>query len=264
MTKLQIGVLLTATALFFVIYFGCETKPTEQRAIEKSRALTAEGASVEVLLQEAKAALTAAEAGRILALEQALEEAPTDSLRAGRYQELSGAWYESDQPALAGYYAEQVAELRNSEESWSIAGTTYTICLQRTENERIRNYCANRAVKCYESAISLNPANPVHKVNLALVYTENPPAENPMRGIQMLLDLNQSDPDNVLVLNSLGRLAIRTGQFDRASERLEKAASIEPDNRNTICLLAQAYEGAGQAEEAREYGERCRRLLEEK
>ena len=261
MTKLQIGVLLSAIAFFFALYFGCDIKPKEQQAIEKSRVIAAESASIEVLLREAKKDIGPAEASAFLALEQSLAEAQADSARSQVLKTISGRWYEYGYPAIAGHYAEQVAELDNSEESWSIAGTTYTICLQRTEEERLRNFCTGRAVKSYENAISINPANPAHQVNLALVYTEHPPQDNPMRGIQMLLDLNQSDPDNVLVLNSLGRLAIRTGQFDRAVERLERAASIEPENRNTICLLAQAYEGAGPAEKAQQYGEQCRRLL---
>ena len=58
----------------------------------------------------------------------------------------------------------------------------------------------------------------------------------------MLLALNEKYPDDVLVLNALARLAVKTGQWDRAKARLEKSASLQEDNASTICLLADVYQ----------------------
>lgn len=258
MTKLQIGILASSLVLLFALYYGCETVPQEVRAIEKSRALEGTATNSEVLIQEAKSGLEPEELNEVLVLEQELSQAMGDSIRLGVIQELSGTWFRFEHPAIAGTYAEQAANILNNEDSWSIAATTYTICVQRSEDGRIREFCTEKAVQAYESAISLNPSNLTHKVNLALLYTENPPQDNPMRGVLMLVDLNQQAPENVLVLNSLGRLAIRTGQYDRAVTRLNEALQQEPENKNTICLLAQAYEGLGNTQQAQEFGERCR------
>ena len=57
MTKLQIGTILTAIALFLGLYFGCDTNPPEQAAIEKSRALTVESTDINALLLEAKSGM---------------------------------------------------------------------------------------------------------------------------------------------------------------------------------------------------------------
>jgi len=78
--------------------------------------------------------------------------------------------------------------------------------------------------------------------------------------VLMLRTLNQEEPNNVLVLNALGRLSIRTGQFDNAVKRLNAALDSEPENATTICLLAQAYEGAGNAEQATVFAEQCRQM----
>jgi len=262
MTKLQLSVIGAAILLFLVLYVGCEIVPRDMQALEKTRAVAVESTNLDVLLQKAKADLPAADLTAVLALEQQLEEALTDSVRLPILKDLSGQWFTFGEPAIAGTYAEQVAQVLATEESWSIAGTTFTICVQRSEEEKERNYCTDHAVTAYESAISLNPANSAHKVNLALLYAENPPADNPMRGISMLLDLNRQDPRDVLVLNSLGRLAIKTGQYERAIERLEEAQAVDSQNANTICLLSQAYEGAGDPERAQQYQERCRNLTE--
>lgn len=258
MTKLQWAVIASAIALFLLMYFGCDNKPRDIKALEKSRALVAESTDVNALLQEAKASLSPAQSASILALEARLDEAGADSAGLELLKELSGQWYGLGAPALAGYYAQRVAEARGTEEAWSIAGTTYTICIQRSQDTKIRDFCTGRAVQAFENAISLNPASLAHQVNLALAYSANPPQDDPMKGILMLRNLNQNNPDNVLILNTLGRLSIQTGQYARAIERLERALAIEPGNIDATCLLAQAYEGAGESGKASEFAEKCR------
>lgn len=260
MTKLQLTVISSAILLFLILYLGCKTKPPKQQALEKSRVLVAESTDIRVLLSEAKSKLRPIESSEVLALEQQIAESNSDSLKVELWKTLSGKWYSFRQPAIAGYYAQNIAESEGSEEAWSIAGTTYAICVQNHQEAKIRSYCSSRAIKAFENAISLNPDNIAHQVNLALSYAENPPQDNPMKGVLMLIELNKANPDNVLVLNNLGRLAIKTGQTDRAIQRLEKAASIEPDNRTTNCLLARVYEQSGQSEKAQIFARKCESL----
>ena len=260
MTKLQILVIGSAALLFFVLYFGCDTKPEQQKALEKTRALAAESTDINTLIKAAKTDLSSDAVNTILAMEQQLDAAIDDTVKISFQEQLSGIWFELGYPAISGYFAQKIAESINSEDSWSIAGTTYTICIQRSEEEKIKSFCSGRAVQSFENAISINPSNINHKVNLALCYTEYPPKENPMKGILMLVDLNKEEPENVVVLNTLARLAIRTGQFDRAVERLSKAVSIEPNNAKSNCLLAQAYDGAGDQVQAAQYAEKCKQL----
>ena len=260
MTKLQWIVVGTAVALAFVMYFGCDTTPKDIAAVEKTRALSAESTDIGSMLQSAKHELSALEASNVLALENELDNALADSAKIEPYKALSGQWYDLGNPGIAGYYAQQIAEIENTEQSWSIAGTTYTICIQRSEEEKIRDFCTGRAINAFENAISINPDDLAHQVNLALAYTYNPPQDNPMKGILILRELNQKAPDNVLVLNTLARLAIRTGQYDKAIERLERALKLEANNPATPCLLAQAYEASGNMVKAQAAAEKCRLL----
>ena len=260
MTKQQILAVASALITILVLYFGCDTKPRDHQALEKSRALAAVSTTLEVLVGEAKANLAPANRDQLIALESEFEATADDSLRASILKELAGMYYSFGFPAVSGGYAERVAAIENSEESWSIAGTTYAICVQREESEKIRNFCTDGAVNAFESAISLNPANLANRVNLALVYTKNPPPGDPMKGIGMLLDLNSQFPESVLVLNNLARLALQTGQNERAVERLEDARGYEPENEVTICLLAQAYGRLGETEKAKQFDIQCRSL----
>nr|HRO74505.1 bacterial transcriptional activator domain-containing protein [Saprospiraceae bacterium] len=69
--------------------------------------------------------------------------------------------------------------------------------------------------------------------------------------------LNKQHPKNVTVLNQLGRLALQTKQYDKALERLEAAIQLEPDNKNTNCLLATVYQETGNQAKADEYNKKC-------
>jgi len=260
MTKLQWLVILIGLVLFGVLYFGFDTKPSKIKTAEQSRALATETTSIQNLLQEAKVKLKPDEAGNILAIEQKLDQAAVDSAKISSFKALSGAWYRLKYPEIAGFYAEEAATLENSEDAWSIAGTTYVLCLQQSSDNKIRSYCTQRAVGAFENAISINATNTQHRVNLAMVYIENPPTENPMRGVQLLLDLNKSNPNDILVLLTLAKQGIRTGQLDKAKERLNSVLAIESNNKDANCLLAQILEQQGNQVEAARYGQKCKDL----
>jgi tetratricopeptide (TPR) repeat protein len=257
MTKSQIATVGAAVLLLLVMYIGCDTKPQKIKDVEKSRSLVTEATDINVLLTEAKDSLKPSQLALISALEDELAAQPTDTGKVSKLKQLSGQWFQLDRPAIAGHYAEEVAELLNTEESWSITGTTYAIAVQSGRNQRVRDYATGRAVKAFENAISINPKEIGYKLNLALLYTDNPPADNPMKGILMILDLNRANPDNPNILMNLGRLAIRTNQFDKAVERLERALTLDPSLTPAICMLGQAYAGLGQMDKAKSYEQRC-------
>lgn len=260
MTRLQLIIVAACFALFFVLYFGCETTNKEIQDLEKSRQFTKESTDLNVLLQSAQPKLDANTAQELDALQLQLENSTTDTAKVSTLKQLSGRWFELGEPAIAGAYAQGVAEIINDEPSWSTTGTTFLICLQMVQEEEVRSFCMNRAVSAFENAVSINPENPDIRAYLALCYTEVPPQDEPMKGILMLRELNQQHPNNVLILNSLGRLAIRTNQFDRAKERLERSIAIEPNNANATCMLAQVYEQLGETDKAKNFAERCSKL----
>lgn len=258
MNKAQILIVFAGLVLFSTLYFGLDTKPDKQKSVERSRSLQGESTSFETLLEEAAEHLSPAQKIQADELEQQIKAAPDDAARIPLLKKLSGLWYGFNQLPIAGGFAEQVAELENVDSAWSVAGGTFFTGLMAATDPKIRQYCASHAVKAFESAASLAPEVVEHRVNLALVWAENPPPDNPMQAVLMLRDLESKHPENASVYNALGRLAIKTGQWQRATERLEKAWSLDKKNPNTPCLLAKAYEGAGNIAKATEYAQRCK------
>ena len=258
MNKLQYSVLISALLLFLGLYLGFDTKPSQQKKVETSRALQGERISVEALLSDGKAHLDPTQAADVTNLEQQASNAATEGERVAILKQMSGLWYRTGNLSLSGVFAEEAAVIENTDTSWSVAGATFFNALSAAESNDLREFTAKRAVKAFESAASLQPDKVEHRVNLALVYAENPPPDNPMKAVLMLRDLESQYPESPAVYNALGRLAIKTGQWERAIERLEKARSLDAANPFTPCLLSKAYEGAGQADKAQELARLCK------
>jgi predicted Zn-dependent protease len=257
MTKLQTIVLVLACLLFCGVYFGTNTNPESQKKVEQERARSATSTSIEVLIKEARLSLSRDTAALIMGLEQELSKSSIDSLKVESLKRLAGLWYDAGHAAVSGHYAEEVANILDTEEAWSIAGTTYMIGGRQASEEKIKRFSYSKAIISLENAVSLDPSDYSNKVNLALNYIEYPQLAGPMKGIMMLREYNEQAPDNVLVLNTLARLAVQTNQFERAIERLTKVISLEPKNKQANCLLVKAYDGLGNKEKAAEYAAKC-------
>jgi Flp pilus assembly protein TadD len=260
MGKAQWIALGAALAIMALLYFGLDTKPRQFRQVEMSRQISLRSTDVRSLLVDARAAVHGGDANRILALEKALEENGDD---VEVLRQLSSAWFALGQGAIAGHYATEVALREGSADAWSIAGTTYSLALRGAKEEKVRRFCLEGGVEAFEKAISLEADEVRHRINLALLYSEFPPENNPMQGILMLVDLHKQYPGEAAVLFHLGRLAIQTGQTEKAVERLQQAATLRPDHLETWLLLASALETSGDLKGAREARLRYETLIQE-
>ncbi|MDF1699000.1 MAG: hypothetical protein P1U56_24320 [Saprospiraceae bacterium] len=243
--------------LFCLIYFGFNTKPKDQRDLEMSRSASIEATGIQNIVMASKKSLTKDELNIIEAMQTEYQNASEEE-KVSKAKGLASKWYEFGSPIVSGYYAEEIAKIENSPEAWSITGTTYSIGLQTSKEEKFLQFAKGRAIKAFETAISLSEDNVTDRINLALIYVDYPD-EGPMQGIQMLLKLNETYPENVQVLNQVARLGLRTNQFDKAIQRLQKALSIEPDNNTSICLIAEAYSKSGQMQLAKEFQDKCKK-----
>ncbi|MBC7885202.1 MAG: hypothetical protein H7X99_06990 [Saprospiraceae bacterium] len=258
MSRNQIIVLIGTVVFFLILYFGFEIIPPKNKDLEMSRTLNIESTGISNLIRDAMMKLDADQKNIIDAVNLDMEKVVNDTLkRIEMIKSLSGMWYDYGFPSIAGTYAEDIANLSGTEDSWSMAGTTFTLCVRSTEEKKIKDYCSKRAIRAFENAISIAPENIDHRINLAGCFVDNPSENNPMQGILMLRDLNAKYPDNIPVLQQLARLSLRTNQTDKAIERLEAAIKIDPANQITICLLATAYKNIGNNSKASEYEKKC-------
>lgn len=258
MQRPQILVAVAAVLLLLTMYFGCPTQAPEMVSAAARRGLEVEATSPAALMRAAKDDLSPVVRATLTGLDEELVGAQTDQERLPLLEQLAAEWYQAGQAGISGHFAQRIAEIRDtSARAWSIAGTTFSICVQKAATEKEKDFCTQRSVKAFQNAISLEPSVVDHQLNLSLTYTYSPPEENPMKGILMLRDLQAKYPENTGVLITLARLAIQTNQLQKATERLQQAAELEPMNPEPVCLLAQVYGKLGLAQKEAESGERC-------
>jgi tetratricopeptide (TPR) repeat protein len=238
-----IGVLLV-----LILYFGFSTRSKQSHQAQKGRALVAEVMSGDNLLREARENLSADQKLILQGLEQQMQKSSTDSTEL--LKRIAGFWYSAGIASASGVMAERIAQIEKTAESWAICGTTFALCLTQQTDERIRQFCSSKGRSAFENAISLDPESVEHRINLALTFVESPPEDNPMKGILMLRELNEANPENVSVLFQLAKLAVKTGQMDRALGRIEEGLKIDPQHIPLNCLAIDVYRALGKQAEA--------------
>ena len=254
MWPLYVGFLIVAV----LIYFGTSVISTKQETLEKSRVLVKQTKSVQLLMRDAHRSLNAQERSKIDELNVILDQVKSEEERLGILEQLAGAWYRLSNYEVSGHYAEQIAEIRQSAEAWSIAGTTYAQGISMNNEERDRLYCAEKSRAAFDQSKLILPENQDVDLNLALTYVNLPDESNPMAGIQMLLKLKSQYPEYAPVYRHLGRLGIQTGQFEKAISRLQTAWSLERDEGKVSCLLSQAFQELGKVDSAQYYSQLCK------
>jgi len=257
MNRQQTILVLFFVALFFTMYFGCDYVPKNHAKAEKTEKVSKEQIGDQKMIEEAKAVLSPEQLSNLGFLEQQIQSSESDTAKVTALKKLSGEWYKLKNSAISGIYARMVAEAEPTEKAWIIAGSMFQDGYLQAEGDDSRQYCSENAVMAFEKAVEINPENIDNRISLALCFTDNPPQDNPMKGILMLRELDSKYPSNPKVLFQLAKLAMRTNQFDKAIARLEQILNVQPGNASAICMLADAYKAGGKDDKAKLFAKKC-------
>lgn len=91
-------------------------------------------------------------------------------------------------------------------------------------------------------------SDPDAKIDIAISYVES--GNEPMKGIAMLKEVIEEDPENIKALLTLGFFSIQSGQYEIAIERFEKVLSIDSGYAEAYLYLADIYETTGKTNKA--------------
>ncbi len=149
--------------------------------------------------------------------------------------------------------------MENSEKSLTFAGQLFVELLEREENRAVQVAEAEQAIAVLDLALKLDPNSEEAKLAQASAYIQG--TGEPMKGVQMLLAITRERPDDIPANMLLGRMSIQSGQFDKAIKRFETILKKEPDNKEALYFMAQAYEGTGNKQKAIEMLEQCKRVV---
>ncbi len=262
--------LAVAILLIALLYWGGNTvpphdKPAADMQRPNSGGAVSQGpgtmkpASFDSILTASKQQLSKAVADSVKTIENEISAMRDSSRMAVVFDKLSKVWENAKQPQVAAFYNAKAAKLENSEKKLTFAGQFF---LQLMENESfpsVQAWDAGEAASCLEQSLKINPNNEETKLALATAYIEG--TGEPMRGVQILLAITREKPDDIPANMLLGRMSIQSGQFDKAVGRFETILKNEPENKEALYFLAQAWEGKGDKKKAIELLEKCKKVV---
>lgn len=257
-----------AAGLLAFLYFGVNTTPPSKKKDAVAAGMAGGMSSTHTAMQPAsfdsienaaKKALPDHATGEIAVVEKELAGIEDSVKMAPVYWKLGKVWQEHKQFPVAAYYYAKSAKLENSEKNLNFAGQLFLDLMQRSSSPSVTMWEAQQSIACFQRSMELNPKNDTVKMALAAAYIEG--AGETMQGVQLLLSITREKPDNIPANLMLGRLAIQSGQFDKAVGRFETVLKQEANNTEALYFLAEAYKGKGDKQKAIELFEKCKKIV---
>jgi len=212
------------------------------------------------LLSLAKKTLNADQLDSVTVLTEKMENTADDKLKEELLAKLSDTWLKTGNLIVSANYSEQLCAMAPTKKNWQETAEKYYLGMQNTDDTLARIFAADRAINSFGELMKMDSLNLNYKVSQALCYIDG--KEDIMKGVVMLKEVEAKDPDNEAMNLTLGRLAIVSGQYDKAIDRLEKFVSHHADNAEALLHLGEAYRAAGKKEDAINAFEKCKQLLQ--
>ena len=216
-------------------------------------------ASFDSIVTASKKQLSKTTADTVSTIENEIAATRDSTRMAAVFLRLSKLWARNKNAGLAAFYQGKAAKLENSEKSLTFAGQFLMQVAESEHDPSVQMWEMGEAVHCLERSLTLAPGNEDTKLALATCYIEG--TGEPMRGVQILLGIIREKPDDIPANMLLGRMSIQSGQFDKAVARLETVLKLQPENKEALYFLAQAYEGKGDKKKAIELLEKCKQVV---
>ena len=261
MQKGQIALGAGTIALALVLYFAGKTTNKEQNTDKKQS--TAVVLSIEDFEKMQLSKLSTDEQSQsnaILSTIKRVDKNDTASLKK-LYLQYSTFWNPKNK-SIGAYYFYQFANIEATKLAYTNAGDAMIDAYKNGVDSVISNNLITFALRSYENALQKDSNDVELKIKLAEVYVQG--SQEPMKGIGILRDLNQKLPENIPVLLALGRMAIQSGQNDKAKDRFQKILQLEPQNTEAMYFLGITEAQLGHKEEAIRVFEMCKLLVNNK
>jgi tetratricopeptide (TPR) repeat protein len=245
-SHLQILIVGAALVITGVIY----TMPSQVNVKEESKdgqtKIDANGFSEVEILNQAKAFLDSNQSKKLAFFETAVKnngERDTAVLdQMGRF------WDQAGLPAAAAIWFEKKSTVLKSEQGYLDAAYRYFDAFKMTEDSTFRTLMVKKAMENYQRVLDKNPGNLNAKTDLGVCYAEG--SSEPMKGIMLLREVVTADPNHEMAQFNLAMLSVKSGQLDKAIDRLTTVLKINPKRIDIYFYLGQVYASKGDKEKA--------------
>jgi len=245
------------TAVFLLFFFGRTIPKKEATKIPASAAMPPQAASLDfaTMLGMAKKRLTPAQLLKVTEWENSVVRGDVKNQQIQVYRKLSEFWMDTV-GAFVPYakYLGEAAKLENSEKNLTFAAHLFLGELQTVQEQPLKVWMAKEAKELFEKALELNPGNDSTKIGLGSTYFFGGAGnEPPMKGIGLIREAVEKNPDNAFAHYMLGVGSFVSGQWPKAIERFEKVLQLEPQNLDAMVRLADSYEQSGDKVNAKKW-----------
>ena len=208
-----------------------------------------EPANFDSLLIAAKKKLSPAAQADINRQENTITRGDVKEQQILAFETLGKLWQQNKNRAIAAYYFAQSGKLENSQKKLNFAAHLLSEELHEERDPHVRQWMAEVAIECYQQSIALNPANDTTRIDLAAVYIEG--TGETMKGIEQLLTIVRQDSTNIPANIILGKMAVESGQLDKAILRGQTILRVDKENIEAHMFLAEAYKRKGDVAQAK-------------
>jgi tetratricopeptide (TPR) repeat protein len=257
MLKKEQWIAVTASVILLLSLYGFgRFKPSHTDHDEHKESATSEQFEINGFINSLKKDLTPSQSAYLTSLEDALTRGDLVTQRIANFQSLSNFWRDSARSFLPFvYYSGEKAKLENSEKNLNFAAQSMLEELRGISNPELKKWMAIEANDLFSRSLKINPNNDSTIIGLGSTYFFGVPGA-PMEGILKIRAIADKDPNNVFAQFMLGYGGMVSGQTDKAAERFKKVLELDPSNTESIFLLAELYEKAGNNNEAKVWYEK--------
>jgi tetratricopeptide (TPR) repeat protein len=257
----QIIFILTALIAVFLLFFFGRTVADHSGHNHAAPVAATENTPLldfPTMLGLAKKRLTPQQLEKVTQWENNVVRGDVKDQQIAVYKTLSRFWMDSI-GAFVPYikYMGEAAKLESSEKNLTFAAHLLLTELQTVEEQPLQVWMAKEAKELFEKALELNPANDSTKVGLGSTYFFGAASANepPMKGIGLLREVAEKNPNNAYAQYMLGVGSTVSGQWAKAIERFTTVAQLQPDNMEVLLRLADACEKSGDNKAAKKWFE---------
>lgn len=266
MNRQQIVFITAAiSAVFLLFFFGRTVPPKKDDHAGHDHAKTphtstgtppaTESLDFPTMLGLAKKRLNTTQLQKVTEWENSVVRGDVKAQQIQVYRKLSAFWMDTI-GAFVPYakYLGEAAKLENSEKNLTFAAHLFLGELQTVEEQPLKVWMAKEAKELFEKALELNPGNDSTKIGLGSTYFfGGAGSEPPMKGIALIREAAEKDPDNAFAQYMLGVGSFISAQWPKAIERFEKVLQLEPSNLEAMLRLADSYEQSGNKANAKKW-----------
>jgi len=255
--KYQVALSLVSIVVVVLLFFFGRTTPNSEPS---TNGLNAAGVfEIDGYIKSSKDRLMIIPKDSLALLESLMAGRKSDSLKLSYLDQIIKIWENSGNFAVASEYYRKSAQIDSTAENWEKAGDMLFEAFKINRDTTVGNYLISKSMEAYQTASAIDTSSNDLNIKLAETYIDG--TNNVMAGVTLLLDVVKKDPENGKANLILGRLAVVSGQYDRAIDRLTKLLKREPENVEAMFYLAGAYEKTGKVNLATEYFRRCQKLV---